>query len=71
MYYSYHAKIKKLIKENHLTDYKFVENYNSISPALVLFFDCHAPMPVRKHRWQEYKMFFEEVNINLEIPDNL
>ena len=71
MYFNYHAKIKKMISENHLTDYQFVKKYNNISPALVFFFDCHKPMPVRAHRWQEYKLFLERFNINLKIPKDL
>ena len=30
------------------------ENYNGISPALVLYFDNAPPMPVREHKWEEY-----------------
>ena len=69
MYFNYHAKIKKLISENHLTGYQFAENFNNISPALIFFFDCHPPMPVRKHKWQEYKIFLVKHNIDLQIPD--
>lgn len=54
MYFNYHAKIKKLISEGHLTGYKIVESYNNISPALVLYFDNSKPMPVRKHHFEEY-----------------
>jgi len=54
MYYNYHAQIKKLILSGNLKSYEIVENYNGISPALVLFFDNHRPMPVREHHWQEY-----------------
>ena len=69
MYFNYHAKIKKLIAENHLIGYQFLNKYNNISPALIFFFDCHPPMPVRKHKWQEYKILFEKQNIDLKIPD--
>ena len=50
MYYNYHAQIKKLIKEN-----KLIESWNNISPALVLFFSNHRPMPIRKNKWHEYE----------------
>ena len=70
MYYNYHAKIKNLIKTNHLTGYKFVEKYHNISPALVLIFDCHTPMPIRKHKWEEYKLFLLHFGINLQIPND-
>ena len=55
-YFNYHAKVKKLIKEGKLIDYYFTENYNGISPALVLVFknEKHKLMPIRKHKWEEY-----------------
>ena len=54
MYYNYHAQIKKLILSGRLTGYKFVDDYNGIRPALVLYFDDHRPMPIRSYRWEEY-----------------
>ncbi len=54
MYYNYHAQIKKLILSGRLTGYKFVDDYNGIRPALVLYFDGHRPMPIRSYRWAEY-----------------
>lgn len=54
MYFNYHAKAKKLIAQNRLTDCAFVDKWNDVQPALVLFFDNAAPMPIRQHRWQEY-----------------
>ncbi len=68
MYFNYHAKIKKLIQEHHLIGYKFMDKYNKISPALVLLFDCHPPMPIRQHRWQEYKIFLATYGTDLQIP---
>ena len=38
MYFNYHAKIKRLIKENQLLYVKFYDTYNNISPAMVLYF---------------------------------
>ena len=63
MYFNYHAKAKRLILEGRLVGYKFMDEYNGISPALVLFFDGAKPMPIRDYRWQEYLPFlmdFEE-----------
>ena len=54
MYYSYHAMAKKLVKEGRLIGCAVVENHNGIRPALVLYFDDHPPMPVRRERWEEY-----------------
>lgn len=47
-------KQKKLIAEGHLVDYEIVDNWNKISPALVLYFDNHRPMPIREYMWDEY-----------------
>lgn len=54
MYYNYHACAKQLIADGHLVRFEIVDKWNSISPALVLFFDNHRPMPVREYRWDEY-----------------
>ena len=54
MYFNYHAKIKRLINEKELVDYKIVDKWNNISPALVLFFKSNRPMPVRKDKWDYY-----------------
>lgn len=60
MYYNYHAKAKQLIKDKHLTDYQIVPRWNFISPALVLYFDNHKPMPIRKYKWEEYWDILDE-----------
>lgn len=54
MYYNYHATAKKLIAEGHLIKFEILDHWNNIKPALVLFFDNHAPMPIRSYRWDEY-----------------
>ena len=54
MYYNYHAKAKQLIADGHLVKMEIVDNWNDISPALVLWFDNHRPMPIREHRRDEY-----------------
>ena len=60
MYFNYHAKAKQLIREGHLIKSEIVDKWNNISPALVLFFDNHKPMPIRKYRWDDYIDFYEE-----------
>ena len=65
-YFNYHAKAKRLIKTGQLVRYEFVKNHNSISPALVLYFKDHRPMPIREYRWLEY---FEILNIKT-FPKN-
>lgn len=54
MYYNYHAMAKQLIAAGHLIDMEIVDKWNNISPALVLYFDNHKPMPIRQYRWDEY-----------------
>lgn len=54
MYYNYHAKAKNLIADGHLVNYEIVDQWNTIKPALVLYFDNHKPMPIRSYRWDEY-----------------
>ncbi len=54
MYFNYHAKAKRLIREGKLVSFAFYDKWNGISPALVLFFEDEKPMPVREHRWREY-----------------
>ena len=58
-YFNYHATAKRLIAEGRLIGYRFVENYRSISPALLLFFDDqrHPVMPIRAERWEEYENY--------------
>lgn len=61
-YFNYHAKAKKLIKEGELLYYTIVENYNNISPALVLYFKNHQPMPIRQNHFEEYLLLLENEN---------
>ena len=74
-YFNYHAKIKRLIMEGQLCGYSFVDEYNGIKPALVLYFKNNRPMPIRDYRWEEYLpilMMFDqkqELNLNLKIDD--
>lgn len=58
-YFNYHATAKGLIRQGKLKEFFFVDNYNGISPALVLVFDDdkHPVMPIRKERWAEYLEF--------------
>jgi len=56
-YYNYHATAKKLIKEGHLVSIEIFDRWNNIAPALVLIFDNHRPMPIRRYKWDEYLVF--------------
>lgn len=67
MYFNYHAKAKKLIKQGNLSYYTIVENYNGIKPALVLYFKNHKPVPIRQNHFEEYLKLLENENYLKEI----
>lgn len=54
MYFNYHAKVKKKIAEVGVARFEFVEKYNNISPALLIYFKDGSMMPVREHKFLEY-----------------
>lgn len=62
MYFNYHAKAKKLIKQGDLSYYTIVDDYNGIKPALVLYFKNHTPMPIRQKYFEEYLKLLENEN---------
>lgn len=53
-YYNYHAVATNLIKTGHCTHTILKEKHNKISPALVLYFNNHPPMPIRKESFEKY-----------------
>lgn len=61
MYFNYHAKIKRLIAEGHFVKFEFLEKYNNIAPALLLYFDNEKPMPIREHKFAEYLTLIENL----------
>lgn len=66
MFYNYHAKAKQLINDGHLVEYQVVPKWGIISPALVLYFDNHRPMPIRQHRFDEYWDILDEWDLERE-----
>ncbi|MBT3933365.1 MAG: hypothetical protein HOD63_01580 [Bacteroidetes bacterium] len=59
--YPYHNKIKQRIKNNELNGYEYVNEYNSISPCLLLYFSTEPKVrPIRKHRFEEYETLLNE-----------
>ena len=66
-YFNYHAQAQNLIKAGHCVGAEVVEKYNSISPALVLYFDNHIPMPIRPHKFEEYFELLEQYNIEVKF----
>ena len=61
-YFSYHATVRRLLREGRLLGYRVVEEYRGIRPALLLFFDDarHPVMPIREHRFAEYLPYLSE-----------
>lgn len=69
MYFNYHAKARKLVKEGHCTGFKFVERYKDISPCLILYFDDSSVMPIRAHKFEEYRYLLFENNVKERVGD--
>lgn len=65
-YFNYHARAQNLIKCGHCVAAEVVEQYNGISPALVLYFDNHIAMPIRLHKFDEYFALLEQYNVTVE-----
>ena len=53
-FYNYHAVANNLIKSGHCTKAEFKEKHNGVSPAILLHFDNHKPMPIRKESFEKY-----------------
>ena len=54
--YPYHNKIIQRIFNSEMVKYEFVEKYKNISPYLLLYFNTEPyVMPIREHRFEEYK----------------
>ena len=61
MYFNYHAMAQNLIRNKDLIAFKITSRYNAVSPALVLYFKSHIPMPIRSHKWQEYLDLIDKI----------
>ncbi len=60
MHFNYHAKVKKIINEDKITKIEIVDNYHDISPAMLIYFENHPPVPIREHKWDEYIAYLSE-----------
>ena len=65
MYYNYHAIAKRLIENGHTIGASIFTRYHHISPALVIYFDNHKPIPIREYMWDAYLGLLKEKNINI------
>ena len=70
-YYNYHAIAKNLIKANHCIAVSVFSEYKHISPALVLYFDNHKPIPIREYMWHEYLPLIHSLNITITNPEKI
>jgi len=65
--YPYHNKIKQRINNKELVKYEYVDEYNKISPCLLLHFDTEPRIkPIREHRFKEYETFLNSIRITPE-----
>ncbi len=71
MYYNYHAIAKKLIKEDCCIAATIYKEYHHIKPALVLYFYCHKPIPIREYMWVDYLPLLKEKEILVKDENNL
>ena len=71
MYYNYHAMAKRLLKSGNCIGVSIFKRYKHIYPALVLYFDNHAPIPIRQYRWNEYLPLIDELGLNILNNDNI
>ena len=62
MYFNYHSKVKQTIDKDIIIKIEIVDNWNGISPAMVIYFKNHNPMPIREHKWDEYIKYLQNLN---------
>lgn len=63
MFFNYHAKVKRLIKEGKATGYEFLKSYHNISPCLLIYFQDEKPMPIREDHFDEYLKLLKDNNV--------
>jgi hypothetical protein len=61
--YSYHNRIKQRINNREIVRHEYVEEYNGISPCLLLHFDTEPKVrPIREHKFQTYELILKTNN---------
>ena len=59
--YPYHNRIIQRIRNKELISYEYVEEYNGISPALLLHFDTEPRIrPIREHKFEMYEKLINQ-----------
>ena len=62
MYFNYHSKVKQIINQDEILKIEIVDNYNGISPAMLIYFKNHPPTPIREHKWDEYISYIQNLD---------
>jgi hypothetical protein len=59
--YPYHNRIKQRISNRELIKYEYIDNYNGISPCLLLHFNTEPKVrPIRQHRFEMYEKILNQ-----------
>jgi len=62
--YPYHNRILQRIQNGELISFAYIERYKDISPCLLLHFNTEPyTRPIRSHRFEKYKLLFEEMEL--------
>ena len=63
MYFNYHAKVKRLIREGKAIGYEFLKSYHNISPCMLIYFKDEKSMPIREDYFDEYITLLKEYDV--------
>lgn len=66
MCFNYHAKVRRLIKSGQAESFEFLDNYNNISPCLLIHFKNSISMPIREHKFDEYKILLVQFSVPMK-----
>ena len=70
-YYNYHAMAKHLLLNGSCFSVSIFKTYHHISPALVMYFDNHKPIPIRDYMWSDYLPIIKRLNLTINNPDDI
>ena len=62
---------KRLLNSGHCFAVSIQKSYHHISPALVLYFDNHRPIPIREYMWKDYFPIIKQLKLNILNDDHL
>lgn len=70
-YYNYHAIAKRLINNGNCFAVTIFKTYHHISPAMVLYFNNHRPIPIREYMWDEYLPLIKAQSLKINNPEQI